>query len=121
MRVFPVALAALVLAGSARADGDAARGEARFAECGSCHLLDKQADSVGPSLYGVFNRKAGTLADFRYSPALRRSGIVWDEHTIDTFVADPQAVVPGNRMPYAGLTDPAARADLIVYLAQTFK
>jgi cytochrome c len=120
----PASLAAVLCvlaAASAHADGDAARGEKRFEECVACHALARGAESVGPSLYGVFGRKAGEGGEFRYSPALRRSGIMWDEHTIETFIADPQAVAPGNRMPFAGVTDPAARADLIAYLIKTFK
>ena len=114
--------AAMLLAATrlALADGDAARGEKRFEECVACHALEKGKESVGPDLHGVFGRKAGET-DFRYSPALKRSGIVWSEQTIDTFIADPQAVVPGNRMPFAGIPDAAARADLIAYLVKTFK
>ena len=104
MRNVVIACAALCAAsGLARADGDAARGEQRFAECAPCHSLARDAESVGPSLYGVFGRKAGSSADFRYSPALKRSGITCDEHSIETFIADPQAVIPGNRMPFAGI------------------
>jgi cytochrome c len=115
-------VAALMLAAAcAHAEGDAARGEKRFEECAACHAVAQGAESVGPSLHGVFGRKAGELADFRFSPALKRSGITWNEHTVDTFVADPQAVVPGNRMPFAGIPDAAARADLIAYLVKTFK
>jgi cytochrome c len=115
--------AALLLAATrlAFADGDAARGEKRYEECAACHALDKGKESVGPDLHGVFGRKAGEVADFRYSPALKRSGIVWSEQTIDTFIADPQSVVPGNRMPFAGIPDAPARADLIAYLVKTFK
>jgi cytochrome c len=102
------------------ADGDAARGEKRFEECVACHSLEKGKESVGPDLHGVLGRKAAET-DFRYSPALKRSGITWSEQTIDTFIADPQAVVPGNRMPFAGIPDASARADLIAYLVKTFK
>ena len=113
--------AALAFAASAaRADGDAARGEKKFEECAACHKLQAGGEGLGPDLHGVFGRKAGET-DFRYSPALKRSGIVWSEQTIDTFITDPQATVPGNRMPYAGIADAAARADLIAYLAKTFK
>ena len=105
----------------ALADGDAERGARRFEECAACHALEKDKESVGPTLYGVFGRKAGEGADFRYSPALKRSGITWDQASMDTFIADPQASVPGNRMPYAGIADAAARADLIAYLVKTFK
>jgi cytochrome c len=116
------ACAALLLASSlARADGDAARGAQRFEECAPCHALEKDKETVGPSLYGVFGRKAGAGSEFRYSPALKRSGIAWDESSIDRYIADPQGFIPGNRMPYAGIADPAARADLIAYLVKTFK
>jgi len=115
--------AALLIAATrlAFADGDAGRGEKRFEECVACHALEKGKESVGPDLHGVFDRKAGEAADFRYSPALKRSGIVWSEQTVDTFIADPQAVIPGNRMPFAGIPDASARADLIAYLVKTFK
>jgi len=120
--LFSAAIAAVATWGSvARADGDAARGEKRFEECAACHKLQSGANDVGPSLHGLFNRKAGELADFRYSPALRRSGIVWTAQTLDSFLADPQKAIPTNRMPYAGLPEPADRADLIAYLQQATK
>jgi cytochrome c len=115
-----MAAATLATAGMARADGDAARGEKKFEECAACHKIERSEDSVGPSLHGMFGRKAGTLADFRYSPALKRSGITWSAQTLDAYLADPQKAVPGNRMPYAGLTDAGARADLIAYLQKAF-
>src|SRR5204863_8318337 len=97
---------------------DAARGEKKYEECVSCHMTERGVYGLGPSLYGVFDRKAGELADFRYSPALKRSGITWTPQTLDTFIADPQKTVPANRMPYAGMPDAAERADLIAYLKQ---
>jgi cytochrome c len=111
----------LPLIGTARADGDAARGELKFQDCAACHRLEAGANNVGPSLHGIFMRKAGELADFRYSPAIKRSGIVWSPETLDTFIADPQAVAPGNRMPYAGMASPGDRADLIAYLQKVTK
>jgi cytochrome c len=111
----------LLPAGVACADADAARGEAKFQDCAACHKLEAGANNVGPSLHGVFNRKAGELADFRYSPAIKRSGIVWTPETLDKFIADPQAVVPANRMPYAGMASPSDRADLIAYLQNATK
>jgi cytochrome c len=115
-----VVAAALVLssllAKGAHAEGDAARGEARFKECAACHKLDAGANEVGPSLHGLFSRKAGELADFRYSPALKRSGVTWTPETLDKYIADPQAFIPANRMPFAGISNAADRADLIAYL-----
>jgi cytochrome c len=106
----------LLVADAARADGDAARGEKKFGDCAACHKLEAGANNVGPSLHGIFTRKAGELADFRYSPAMKRSGITWSPETLDKFIADPQAMVPANRMPYAGIADAGDRADLIAYL-----
>jgi cytochrome c len=121
MRKIVLIGAALLIGNAASsAEGDAARGEKKFEDCVACHSLDRDAQSVGPSLYGVFGRKAGT-ADFRYSPAMKRSGITWTPETVETFVADPQAVVPANRMPYAGMTSAGDRADLIAYLQKTFR
>ena len=111
----------LAASGAARAEGDAARGEKRFEECATCHTTERGVNNVGPSLSGLFERKAGEIAEFRYSPALKKSGITWTPQTLDTFIADPQKQVPGNRMPYAGLPDAADRADLIAYLQKATK
>jgi cytochrome c len=116
-----VAILPALLALPAHAAGDAARGEQKFVECGACHSLKPGVAMVGPSLSGLFGRKAGSLTDFRYSPAMRRSGITWDAQALDAFLADPQKAVPANRMPYAGLTDAAARADLVAYLEKATK
>jgi cytochrome c len=112
------AFSVLLLAGAARADGDAVRGEARFQDCAACHRLEAGTNNVGPSLHGIFTRKAGEIADFRYSPAIKRSGIVWTSEMLDKFITDPQALVPGNRMPYAGMANASDRADLIAYLTK---
>jgi cytochrome c len=106
----------LAIVGAAHADGDAARGEAKFQDCAACHKLTEGANDVGPSLHGVFGRGAGELASFRYSPAIKRSGIAWTPETLDKFITEPQAMVPGNRMPYAGMANASDRADLIAYL-----
>ena len=120
-RVSIGAIALIVAAGAARAEGDAARGEKRFEECATCHTTERGVNNVGPSLNGVFERKAGEIADFRYSPALKKSGITWTPQTLDTFIADPQKQVPGNRMPFAGMPDAGDRADLIAYLQKATK
>ena len=121
LRLLLVAAAAVLAAGAARADGDAARGEKRFEECATCHSTERGVNNVGPSLFGVLGRKAGEIADFRYSPAMRTSGITWSAQTLDKFIADPQQEVPGNRMPFAGMPDAGDRADLIAYLQKATK
>jgi cytochrome c len=122
---FAVAASALTLllaaTGAARADGDAARGEKRFDECATCHSLKEGVNGVGPSLHGVLSRKAGSLDDFRYSPAIKRSGLTWTPQVLATFIADPQKAVPNNRMPFAGMPDAADRDDLIAYLEKAAK
>jgi cytochrome c len=115
------AAALMATADTTWADGDAARGEKRFEECAACHTADAGANGVGPSLRGLFGRKAGELADFRYSPALKRSGITWTPQTLDTFIADPQKEIPANRMPYSGMPDARDREDLIAYLQKIAK
>ena len=113
---------ALLAAGLAHADGDSKRGEKIFEECRACHSVERGvSNGVGPDLHGVFGRRAGERDDFRYSPALKRSGITWTQQTIDSYVADPQKAVPANRMPYSGLPDARDRADLITYMQQVFK
>ena len=122
MRLQTIAAATFLLAASiAQAQGDPKRGEKVFEACRACHAADGEANEVGPGLRGVFGRHAGERDDFRYSPALKRSGITWTAQTLDIFIADPQKMVPGNRMPYDGLPDARARADLIVYMLQVFK
>jgi cytochrome c2 len=115
--VVPLALAA----GAARADGDAAKGEKKFEECASCHSTADGQNGVGPSLHGVIGRKAGNLVDYRYSAPMKRSGITWTAKSIDEFIADPQKLIPGNRMPFSGLPGAGDRADLIAYLEKTTK
>ena len=100
---------------------DTNRGQKLFEECRACHAVEKGPQGVGPDLHGVFGRRAGTLDDFRFSPALKRSGITWTPQTLDAYVADPQKAVPQNRMPFAGMPDARDRADLIRYMQETFK
>ncbi len=121
MRVTTTLTMTLLLVAAARADGDPARGEARFQECAACHKLEAGVNEVGPSLHGIFTRKAGELGDFRYSPAMKRSGILWTAETLEKYIADPQAMIPANRMPYAGMASAGDRADLIAYLVKATK
>ena len=111
----------LLLIGGAYADGDLTRGEARFQDCAACHKLEAGANNVGRVCMTFSRRKAGTLDDFRYSPAMKRSGIVWTPEALDKFIADPQATVPANACPMRAWPDPSDRADLIAYLQKTTK
>jgi cytochrome c len=98
----------------ARAAPDAARGEKVYDRCMACHAL--AADRVGPHHCGLIGRRAGSVPGFEYSPAMKKSGIVWNDSTLDRFLAKPLAVVPGSTMTYDGVADAGERADLIAYL-----
>jgi len=96
---------------------DPDKGKAVFEQCAACHSIGEPGDYDGPSLKGVFGRKAGSLEDYRYSVAMKRSDVTWDAATLDRYLTDPQAFIPGNRMAFAGISDRTQRDDLIAYLA----
>ena len=87
-----------------------------FAACNACHAAGAGQHGIGPSLAGVFSSPAAAKARFDYSPALRQSGLVWDEASLDRFLADPRGTVPGTSMAYAGLRDAARRKEVIDWL-----
>lgn len=96
------------------AAGDPARGQALYeSRCVACHSID--ANRVGPAHHGVFGRKAGALADYDYSAALKGASLVWNEKTLDLWLADPERTLPGQKMNYQ-VSVAADRADLIAYL-----
>ena len=109
-------LAAATLAAPASAQ-NAERGKQVFEQCSACHSLAADQNGLGPHLHGLFGRKSASVGDYVYSPPLRRANVVWTPELVDKFLADPQAgAFRGNKMPFAGLTDAQARADLIAYL-----
>ncbi|MCD6680540.1 MAG: c-type cytochrome [Burkholderiaceae bacterium] len=87
-----------------------------YARCEACHAL--AYDRTGPRHCGLVGRKAGSVAGFDYSDAMKRSAIVWNAQTLDRFLSDPAKTVPGTTMGYAGVKDPKERADLIAFLLQ---
>lgn len=98
----------------AMAAPDALRGEQLYARCQACHALAQ--DRVGPRHCGLLGRRAGSVPGFAYSPAMRASGLTWDERTLDRFLAQPLRLLPGTSMTYDGVSDAQERADLIAYL-----
>ncbi|MBW8757855.1 MAG: c-type cytochrome [Burkholderiales bacterium] len=107
-------LAFLLAAAGAHAQ-DAAAGGMAFQQCAECHSPGN-TDNAGPGLQGVFGRKAGAKDGFTYSPAMKKSPLAWDDKTLDAFLKDPRAVVPGTSMAYGGDDDAKERADLVAYL-----
>jgi cytochrome c len=96
------------------AAADAAHGKVVFQTCAACH--SDKPDAIGPSLRGVFGRKSGALADFRYSNAMLRANLTWDDADLHTYIKDPQAKVRGNHMPFGGLSSDQDIDDVIAYL-----
>jgi cytochrome c len=100
------------------AAGDASKGKSVFQRCAICHKAEKSGgNGLGPNLFGVVGRKAGTVPGFAYSPAMKSSGIAWTPDKLDAYIAHPAVVVPANRMAFAGISDAGQRADLVAYLA----
>ena len=112
-------LSLLLLSPSAQAGGDAVEGAKVFRACAACHSLAPGRHMTGPSLAGLWDRKAGTAAGFtRYSDALKSAAVTWNAQTLDSWLTDPRAFIPNNRMSFPGIHDAKARADLIAYLQQ---
>lgn len=88
-----------------------------FAQCAACHAVARGAPhGLGPNLWGIAGTKAGEIADYQFSPALKASGLVWDEATLDKWLENPRALVPGTKMSYGGMSDAAARKELVTWL-----
>ena len=93
---------------------DAAHGKAVFQACAACH--SDKPDAIGPNLHGIIGRKSASLDDFRYSNAMVRANLTWDDPTLHAYLRDPQAKVKGNRMPFGGLASDQDIDDVIAYL-----
>ncbi|HEY3777237.1 MAG TPA: cytochrome c family protein [Rhizomicrobium sp.] len=119
MAIFCAIGAAFAVASTeVHAAGDAKTGTVLFNRCVICHSNTRgAANRMGPNLFGVVGRKAGTYPGFVYSPALKKAGFVWTVPKLEVWLADPQKLVPGNNMPISGIADPKQRADLAAYLA----
>jgi cytochrome c len=113
----PFLLAALLLPAAAHA-GDAVKGKTVFQRCAICHVVQKDGgNGLGPNLFGIVGRKAGTAPGFSYSAAMKGSGITWSTDKIAAYVTHPSAIVPGNRMAFAGIGNPDQVSDVVAYLA----
>lgn len=97
--------------------GDAASGEKVFAQCRACHVTDAGVNRIGPSLNQIVGRAAGTVPGYQYTPANKNSGITWSKEKMFQYLENPQRIVPGTKMAFAGIQDPQKRADVIEYLA----
>ena len=112
------AQAILASLGGDYADADLQNGARQFRRCQSCHTLNEGGrHTVGPNLHGIVGAEAAAAEGFNYSRQLTEAGLVWDVDTLDTWIENPRAMVPGNRMSFVGLRDAEDRRDVIGYLA----
>jgi cytochrome c len=95
---------------------DVEAGKVAFKKCALCHTTEPGKNKIGPSLFGVVGRKAGSLDNFNYSEAMKNYDHTWDAERLDTYLADPRAVVPGTKMIFPGIKDKTERDDVIAYL-----
>ena len=116
-----IPIAALLAAGPALAGGDAAAGKKVYNKCKTCHALEAGKKKLGPSLNGIFGRTAGTVEGYKYSKAMKESGIVWTEETMAGYLEKPKKFMPGTKMVFAGLKKEQQVADLIAYLKEATK
>jgi cytochrome c len=114
-----IVIAGLLLAGSTTATfaADPAAGEKVFkAQCGICHAVAAGQNRIGPTLFGVVGRPAGSVPSFNYTADHKKLGVTWDAASLDKYLTNPRAMVPDTSMVYAGLKDDAERANLVAYL-----
>jgi cytochrome c2 len=104
------------LIAQAQGVGDAQRGTQVYAQCKICHSLEAGKNMIGPSLYGLIGRKAGSLPGFAYSPAMKNSNVTWNNDTLSKYLTDPKAFIPGDKMAFTGIKDPSKLGDLLAYL-----
>lgn len=119
LRVVVLVLAGILLNAPAGYAQDVANGEDVFKKCRACHQIGEGAKNVvGPLLNGIFGRKAGSIEGFKYSDANKDSGLIWDDKTFATYIKDPKAAMPGNKMAFVGVKDDKDVADLMAFLKQ---
>jgi cytochrome c len=116
-RFVPLICTASLMLSACSSGGDPVRGAELYKECAACHKLTASSDA--PLHCGLVGRKAGMVPGYPYSEAMRSSGLVWDEKTLDEFLTAPYIYLPGTTMGFPGFTDPKDRADVIAYLKQT--
>jgi len=118
LSVFAAAtLSMIAVSSAAYADGDAVAGKSVFNKCAVCHSPAAGKNSVGPSLFGVVGRPSASAPGYSYSDAMKAANKTWDEATLEVYLTDPKALVPGTKMTFPGLPKPEDRANVIAYLS----
>jgi cytochrome c len=119
MKSMMVAATLIVVSAATAAAQDAAKGQQAFGLCRACHQIGEDAQNMlGPELNGLDGRKAGSVPDYAYSDANKKSGIVWTKATFTQYIKNPAAMVPGTKMTFVGISDEQKIADLWAYVSQ---
>jgi cytochrome c len=119
MRIWSLGLAfniLLVLAAAPAIAADVEAGKTAFKKCALCHTTEAGKNKIGPSLFGIVGRKSATLDNFNYSESMKKFDHTWDEGTLDEYLADPRATIPGTKMIFPGIKEKTERDDVIAYL-----
>ena len=121
LTILAAVFAALALnAGNASA-ADAAKGKKVYNKCKACHALKAGKNKVGPTLHGLFGRKAATVPGFKYSKAMKASGVTWDEESLRAYLKKPRKFIKGTRMAFAGIKKEKQMDNLVAYLKEATK
>ena len=117
-RLSLLAIAALVAAstGTALANDLEKKGKRVYNKCKACHNLESKKNKIGPHLVAIMGRKAGSVENFKYSSAMKNSGVVWDEKSLDAYITNPKKFMPGNKMTFVGLKKEDVRKAVIAYI-----
>ena len=97
---------------------DPVNGKKVFKKCVACHSLQEGKNKIGPSLYNLLDRKIGSVEGYKYSKAMKNSGVVWDEESLDKFLTKPRKFIPKTKMSFRGIKKKSLRDDLIAFLKQ---
>ena len=116
-----VSLAVVLASGGASAAGDVKKGKRVFNKCKACHSLVAGKKKIGPSLHGLFGATSGKVAKYRYSKAMKKANVVWNEKTLNKFITKPKKMIKGTKMSFSGLRKKKDRDNLIAYLKEATK
>ncbi|MEC9184733.1 MAG: cytochrome c family protein [Pseudomonadota bacterium] len=121
LTILAAVFAALALSAGNASAADAAKGKKVYNKCKACHALKAGKNKVGPTLHGLFGRKAATVPNFKYSKAMKTSGVTWDEESLRAYLKKPRKFIKGTRMAFAGIKKINQMDDLLAYLKEATK
>ena len=121
LTILAAVFAALALSAGNASAADAAKGKKVYNKCKACHALKAGKNKVGPTLHGLFGRKAATVSGFKYSKAMKASGVTWDEKSLRAYLKKPRKFIKGTRMAFAGIKKKKQMDDLVAYLKEATK